>query len=130
MEYLSAEDILQIHHAVIEETGGSHGLRDLHLLLSAVELPRQQAFGKELYPGIFTKAAVYVRNIIFSHPFVDGNKRTAMASGAIFLVDNGYEFRAKAGEVEAFALKVIMKKLPLEEIAEWLKTHTKRRIKR
>ena len=90
MHYLLAEDILEIHSVVIDETGGSHGVRDRASLSALEGLPRQSAFGKELYPTVFLKASVYVHNIIFGHPFIDGNKRTAMATADVFLQLNGY----------------------------------------
>lgn len=126
MQYLSAEDILLAHSIIIDETGGSHGLRDRHALLTLEDLPKQQAFGKELYPTVFVKAAVYVRNIIFAHPFVDGNKRTAMTVADVFLQLNGYRISVPKGGVERFALSVIEKKLTLEDIAVWLRENSKR----
>lgn len=124
MQYLSPEDILQIHSFLIDETGGSHGIRDRDALITLTELPKQEAYGKELYPSIHKKAAVYIRNIIISHPFMDGNKRTAMTAAGVFLEDNGYRFNTKTGEIEGYALSIITKKPPLETIASWLQAHS------
>lgn len=126
MIYLTEKQLLLIHSMVIDETGGSHGIRDRHTLVTLEDLPRQKAFGKELYPTVFHKAAVYVRTIIGAHPFVDGNKRTAMTAAAVFLELNGYQSAAKEGEVEKIALSVIRDKLALDVIADWLKRHTRR----
>jgi len=115
---------------VIDETGGSHGLRDPHAIATLEELPKQKAFGQELYPGLFLKAAVYMRNIMFAHPFIDGNKRTAITAADIFLQLNGYQIAVKKGEIENFALFVIAKKLDLENIAEWLKKNSRKIKKR
>ena len=128
MPYLSFEDILQIHSFIIDETGGSHGLRDCGALLATVALPAPVAFGQEFYPTIFLKAAVYIRNIISAHPFIDGNKRTAMTVAAVFLEDHGYVSVAKEGEIEAFALSIVEEKLDTEAIAFWLKQHTKKSV--
>lgn len=106
MEYLTAEQILLIHSLAIDETGGGHGVRDYHPILTLVDLPRQQVFGQELYPTIFLKAAVYARNIITAHPFIDGNKRTGMLTAVVFLENNEYRFIAPPGAVEQFALRV------------------------
>lgn len=127
MKYLSAEDILHIHSLLIDETGGAHGVRDQHALLSLAGLPKQKVFGRELYPTIFDKAAVYARNIIFGHPFVDGNKRTAMTATSVFLEDNGYSITAAKGEIERFALAVLHEKLNASEIAAWLKNHCRKK---
>lgn len=129
MKYLTHGQILLIHSMVIDETGGSHGARDYHAILSVEQLPKQKAFGQELYPTIFIKAAVYGRNIIMNHPFTDGNKRTGMLAALIFMENNGYETKAKKGEIEKFALQIVQKKLGLEEVAAWLKKHSKRRLK-
>lgn len=110
----------------IDETGGSHGVRDYNAILSLCALPAQYVFGKEIYPTVFMKAAVYARNIIGGHPFLDGNKRTAMITAAVFLENNDYEIIAKKGMIEKFALRIISDKLNLEEIALWLKKHSRK----
>lgn len=124
MRYLTQEQILLIHSILIDETGGSHGVRDHGAILSVESLPQQSVFGKELYPTLFRKAAVYVRSIILNHPFIDGNKRTAMTAASVFLEDNGHRLNAKEGFVEKFALRVIKEKLDIGAIAAWFKTHT------
>lgn len=120
MRYLTAEDILNIHSVVIDETGGAHGVRERGALTALEALPQQAAFGQELYPGLFLKAALYIRNIIFGHPFIDGNKRSAMACADVFLQLNSKRIAVRKGGVEDFALKVIMDRLSVEQIAAWL----------
>jgi len=112
---------------IIDETSGSHGVRDSHAILSMVESPKQTFSGKELYPTVFEKSAVYARDIIMNHPFVDGNKRTGMTAAAIFLENNEYPVSAQKGEIAEFALRIINDKLGIKEIAGWLKTHSKKR---
>lgn len=126
MRYLSKDEILLLHSMIIDETGGRHGIRDRHAILSLVELPKQKVFGKILYPGIFLRAAVYARNIINFHPFIDGNKRTGMIVADVFLGENGYRLVVKKGEIEKFVLKIATKKPDLKTIAEWLKKHSKK----
>lgn len=126
MIYLTKEQLVLIHSLVINETGGSHGIRDPHPILSLEHSPRQSVFGRELYPTPFLKAAVYAREIITTHPFVDGNKRTAMTAATVFLEHNGYQFTAQRREIARFALKIIEKKLNLEAIAAWLEQHAKK----
>jgi len=126
VKYLSAADILQIHSMVVDETGGFHGVHNYDAILSLEETPKQKVFGKELYPDIFFKAAVYTYNIIMSHLFLDGNKRTGMTAASVFLEDNHYKVIAKRGQVEKFALKIISDRLNIEKIAEWFKNHTKK----
>ena len=126
MRYLTIEQILLIHSMIVDETGGSHGVRDHAGILSVVALPQQRAFGAELYPNIFQKAAVYARGIIMTHPFIDGNKRTGMTTASVFLEDNGYIIIAHEGEIERFAVSVVVRKLVLENIARWFKKHSKK----
>lgn len=95
-------------------------------VLGLAELPRQAMFGKDAYPSVFMKAAVYCRNIIFGHPFIDGNKRTAMTVASVFLELNGYELSAPEGGIEAFALRAISDRLTLEEIAAWFESNSKK----
>lgn len=126
MQYLTAEEILVLHALAIDETGGSHGVRDLGLLQSIALRPKTAFGGKEMYRGIFAKSAVYLDSIIRYHVFVDGNKRTALISTARFLYINNYQLTATNEAVEKYILKVAVEKPTLEEIAAWLKKHSKR----
>ncbi|MEK7556610.1 MAG: type II toxin-antitoxin system death-on-curing family toxin [Patescibacteria group bacterium] len=127
MQYVKAEYIVALHAALIEETGGIHGIRDQNLLASLAVRPQQKFAGKELYPDIFQKAAVYLEGIARNHVFADGNKRTAVATAAYFLHLNGCELKSTNRELEKFVLKVVTEKLSLEPIADWLKEHSYRR---
>lgn len=125
MIYLSGEEILVLHSRIIEETGGSHGIRDTGLFLSILEKPKMQFDGKELYPGIFLKAAVYLEALARYYVFVDGNKRTGFAAAARFLSQNGYTLSTPNFEVVKFMLKVVNEKLEINIIADWLKKRAK-----
>jgi death-on-curing protein len=126
VKYLTVKDVLLLHNLAIDESGGSHGLRDLGLLESAVARPQASFGGEDLYPAIFIKAGALVHSLLRNHPFVDGNKRTSMFSAMTFLELNGYRFIAKQKEVVNFALKVENERLSVEEIAGWLKEHVKK----
>ena len=126
MKYLTGEQIILIHSIVIDETGGSHGIREHDIILSLENTPRQHVFGKELYPTIFLKAAVYTRHIIFYHPFLDGNKRSGMASASVFLENKGWKIFVKEGEIKTFALNIVAEKMEIEKIAAWFKKHSKK----
>lgn len=126
MTYLSKEEILQIHSHVIDETGGIHGVRDHHAILSIEITPKQRVFGKELYSSLFSKAAVYARDITMNHPFIDGNKRTGMTAAFVFLEYNGYVSTAKEGEIQTFSLSIIEDKLSIKKITDWFRGHSKR----
>ena len=121
--FLTLEQILTIHTAQIERYGGSHGLRDLGLLESSVYRPGSTFGGEELYPTIFDKAAALTHSLLLNHPFVDGNKRTAVASMVLFLEANKQKFSISEKELVDFALWVENKKPSIEEIAVWIEKH-------
>jgi len=125
VKYLTVKDVLLLHNLAIDESGGSHGLRDLGLLESAVARPQASFGGEDLYPTIFIKAGALVHSLLRNHPFVDGNKRSSMYSAMTFLELNDYRFIAKQKEVVNFALKVENERLSVEDIAGWLKGHTR-----
>jgi death-on-curing protein len=121
MNYLTAEQVVFIHAFVVDETGGSHGVRDLGLLESAVARPQATFGGEDLHPDLFLKAAALLHALIQNHPFVDGNKRTGALAVILFLELNGYSLIAKNKELESFALRVALSKIGLSEIADWLR---------
>lgn len=59
IEYISVEEVIAIHDAFLQEFGGLPGLRDINLLISAVETPKSSMFGQDLHPTIYDKAAAY-----------------------------------------------------------------------
>ncbi|MFO8037555.1 MAG: type II toxin-antitoxin system death-on-curing family toxin [Anaerolineales bacterium] len=125
MNYLSAEQVLFIHARLIEETGGSHGLRDMDGLLTAVGRPRSSFEGKELYPDPFSKAAALFESLIRNHPFVDGNKRTGAAAASLFLQRNGHKLTASSDDLVDIAMGAAQSQLTVEQIASWLRDHSK-----
>ncbi|MBI2086805.1 MAG: type II toxin-antitoxin system death-on-curing family toxin [Candidatus Zambryskibacteria bacterium] len=126
MKYLKAEDILVIHSEVIDETGGLHGIRDVSLFLSIIKKSQSRFGGKDLYKGVFKKAAVYLESFVQYHIFLDGNKRTGAISAARFLYVNGYELSATNKDLENFVIQVVVKKLDLNIITAWLKKHSRK----
>ena len=123
-EYLNSEEILRIHALVIDETGGSHGVRDLNLFESIVQRPMMQFGGQELYVNIFDKAATYFDSCAHHHVFIDGNKRTAISIAIRFLYLNGYGVSIKKGDMWNFVVKAVKNKYSISKIADWLKKHS------
>lgn len=120
---ITLEQLLEMHTLVVSETGGSTGLRDLGRLEAAIATQTQNVFGEELYPSLLDKAAAIIRSIVADHPFVDGNKRTAMLTGLTLLKINGQHFSANTGEIEDFAVKIAVEQLDTPVIAHWLELH-------
>jgi death-on-curing protein len=123
--YLTTTQILFIHARLIEETGGSHGLRDLGSLEAAVARPRATFDGEELYPDLFHKAAALLESLINNHPFIDGNKRTGITAAGLFLRQNSYRLTVSNIELETFTLSVATGQTGVEEIAAWLQNHSR-----
>jgi death-on-curing protein len=87
--YLSVETVAAIHDKVLEADGGLPGLRDAALLESAVAAPQASFGGEPLLKDGIEIAAAYLFYLCRNHPFMDGNKRTALAAGLVFLESNG-----------------------------------------
>jgi death-on-curing protein len=125
MNYLTPEQVLFIHSRVIAETGGIHGVRDLGLLESAVARPQATFDGKELYADVFIKAAALMDSLVNNHPFADGNKRTGVMSAGLFLLINGYKLKTSSVGVEDITMRVAMKKVTIEKLAQWMRKNSR-----
>ncbi len=125
MRYLSLAEVLDLHHQLIEQSGGSIGIRDLGNLESALAQPGMTFGGEDLYPTVIDKAVALGFSIIMNHPFIDGNKRTGHAAMEIFLILNGMEISASVDEQEQVILAVASGDLGREDFGEWLRQHTK-----
>ena len=123
MKYLAAEQVLFIHSRIIDETGGAHGVRDVGLLKSAVARPGATFGGQDLYHDVFHKGAALMESLARNHPFLDGNKRTAIAATGIFLERNGFRIESTQKELEHFTMDVAVGALSHGDAAKWLKTH-------
>jgi death-on-curing protein len=122
---LTLSEILQLHSWVIQQTGGSTGVRDLSALQSAVAMPRMTFEERELYPDLETKAAALCFSIVMNHPFVDGNKRVGHAAMEIFLVLNGFELDAPVEESETTMLTLAAGKLSRDQLSLWVRRNTR-----
>lgn len=126
-KYLSVEEVVTLHDHLVAKFGGALGIRDDGLLESAVFRCQASFDGNDLYQTIFDKAAAVLHSMIFDHPFVDGNKRTAVVSALSLLVRNGYNFAVTDAELVAFPLAVEKTRPEISEIANWLKKHCRKR---
>lgn len=126
MNYISANDIVLIHDAIVQEIGGSFGVREPGLLASIAEKPKTSFSGNDLYPDVFTKAAALYEALCNYHVFIDGNKRAAAIVMYRFLAINGYELTAANKELERYTLLIATANPDLAEIAIWIKKHSKK----
>ncbi len=117
MQYLTAEQVLFLHFRLVAETGGAHGLADPDLLLSALVRPRATLDGRDSYPTLCLKAAALAESLIRNHPFVDGNKRTGVASGVLLLRRNGGRLAPSNADLERTALALATGEMDLASLA-------------
>lgn len=123
IRYLSLAEVINLHERIIMETGGSHGLRDLGMLESALGQPKQTFGGEDLYSGVLAKATALAFSLIKNHPFVDGNKRIGHAALEAMLMLNGQELDAEIDEAEAEILGVAAGNRTREEFETWVREH-------
>jgi death on curing protein len=126
IKFLKVSQVLFIHDQMVKRFGGSFGVRDLGLVESAVARPQAGFGGEYLYKNIFDMAAALLQSLLKNHPFIDGNKRTALTSTGVFLKLNGYRLKNNHKEEVEFAVHVDNQNLTLEQISKWLKEHSKR----
>jgi len=91
IKFLTIEQIIQLHDALLKDHCGLAGIRDKGLLASAVDMPRVATFGEYLHKTIYDKAAAYLFHLVQNHPFLDGNKRTGAFTAILFLEENGVQ---------------------------------------
>ena len=117
--FLEPEEVILLHDAAVEVFGGSFGLRDHGGLISAVHAPRNHWF----YTGgdLFDLAAVLLAHIARNHPFVDGNKRAALASALVFLDAHGLSIEQNAERLEHLTLMAAQGKMEPELLANALR---------
>ena len=113
-----------IHLELIAEYGGLPGVRDQNLLESALERPRNLFAYED--PSLFELAAAYAFGLAKNHPFVDGNKRMAMAGMAVFLELNGYELIADKADAIETILSLAAGKLSQRDLATWIRRNSRK----
>ena len=123
MKKLSKKQILMLHTQLIQQTGGSDGVRDYNLLDSALENPFQSFVGEDLYPTIQAKAARLGYGLIKNHCMIDGNKRIGTHSMLVFLALNGIELKYMQKELYETILDVAAGKIEYEDLLQWVLDH-------
>ena len=120
-DYIRVEDILAIHADQIERYGGAEGIRDPGLLEAALFRPQTG-----YYPTLIDEAAALWESLSQSHPFLDGNKRTAFAATYVFLAINGLDIIAADDEAQDFVLGLYAtSSITFDNLRAWLSENTK-----
>ncbi len=125
MRFLIVDEVVIIHDTMVREFGGTPGIRDLGMLESVLgRAQRQSIYGEQEFPSIIHRAAWLMHSIALYHPFLDGQKRTAVSSAFVFLGLNDFTFwsRDVADEIRV-AIRCAEGKIELDEIAAWMSDH-------
>ena len=125
-KFLTLSEVLFILEDQIRNYGGQYGVRELNLLSSAIYMPESSYAGKYLHETIPAMAAAYAFHICQNHPFIDGNKRAALASSLVFLDINGYEFRCKNEILYNEIMGIAKGKINKEELIKFYEKHSRR----
>ena len=123
MIYLTTAEVIQLHDLVIQQSGGSPGIRDRGMVDSAVYQPQATFGGQELHPTLALKAAALGYSLALNHGFIDGNKRIAHAAMETFLVWNDHQIDSPVDEQERVFLALAAGILNRDDFAEWVRTH-------
>ena len=123
---LSLTRVIYIHYQLVKKFGGLQGIRDIRLVESAIARSQTTFDGTDQYKNIFNKAAALLKSLLKNHPFVDGNKRTALTSSGLFLKMNGWNLINNHNQEAEFAIKVDNQNLTHKDISKWLKDHSEK----
>lgn len=124
--WLLLDAVKAVHQMLIAHHGGVPGIREVHLLESALYRPQQLiAYGDDCtIPGL---AAAYCYGLARNHPFVDGNKRIALTAAAMFLDLNGHTLNAPEADAVVMIERLAGGKVDEKDLIEWFAANTKAR---
>ncbi len=129
IKYLTKEQVILLNVVLLKKYSSKEdvGIKSPDLLDSAINRPRQSAFGEDAYKTIFAKAAALFQSIVQNHPFFNGNKRTAYAALEAFLRKNGYVIRATDMDKIDLTIEVSdqQNKRSVKDIAKWIEKKSK-----
>ena len=120
MKAFTKEKVLQLHHYLASETGGSEGVRDEGLLESALQSAFATFGGRELYPSVVEKAARIGASLVANHAFFDGNKRIGLFVMLTFLEMNGIRVACTDGDLVRTTLALASGAMSYEGLRDWL----------
>ena len=119
--FLTLEELLVMHQHLIDEFGGSHGLRDQNALEAAAMRPQTG-----YYKDIFEEAAALMESLAMNHPFIDGNKRMAFFAADTFLRMNGYYIDCDDQEAYNYFMSLFeSSSFEFEKLSVWIRQNSK-----
>lgn len=127
IRFLEKSTLLVFHEDHLRLYGGKKGIRDHGLLDSALAQAQASFDGDYVHPNLFHMAAAYGYHLCQNHPFIDGNKRTALVAMYLFLHVNGYRIKADNKSLFAIMIDVASGVVGKQELADYLAEHARRR---
>jgi death-on-curing protein len=119
--YLTVAEALEMHRQLIDEFGGTHGLRDRGLLEAAIFRPQNG-----YYDDLIHEAAALMESLGTNHAFLDGNKRISFAATDTFLRINGFFLDLETLAAHKFITESIAKReFRVRQIRDWLASHVR-----
>ncbi len=119
--FLTLAEVIEIHGDQIQRYGGQSGLRDIGLLESALAQPEASFAGEWLHRDLYEMAAAYTFHLCQNHPFIDGNKRTALAAALVFLELNRIPILDPRGRLEIAMMSIASGKMSKADFAKLLR---------
>ena len=126
--FLTLEEAIEFHRVSIEAFGGADGLRDSGALESALAMPKQGFGGERVHAFPFEMASAYAFHIAKNHPFVDGNKRTALMCCGAFLRMNGWDLVSEGEQAADAIISLVTGSIDKAGFARWLDEHCRARV--
>lgn len=120
--FLTLAEVLEIHRELLESHGGRGGVRDIGLLESAIAMPQSGFGGEYHHRSLFDMAAAYAFHIAENQPFVDGNKRAALAAALVFLEINDISIDDPKGKLYDAMMALGSKKMIKSQLAGLLES--------
>ena len=127
IKFLTLSEVLFILEDQIRNYGGKYGIRDINLLSSAIYMPESSFDGRYLHETIPSMAAAYAFHICQNHPFIDGNKRVALASSLVFLDINEYEFYCEDEIIYNKIMDVAKSEIKKEDLIKFYEKHSRKK---
>jgi death-on-curing protein len=122
-DFLTLDEVQELHRDQIERYGGKAGVRNLGLLESALSAPCAGIAGQYFHADLFEMAAAYLFHIVQNHPFIDGNKRVGAMAAFVFLSLNDLHLSATDLEYEEVVRSVAEGRMTKGEVAAFLRSH-------
>lgn len=123
IEFLTLDEILEVHQNQILTYGGTDGIRDTGLLESALAQPSATFSGVSLHSDLFEMAAAYLFHLVQNHPFIDGNKRIGLEAALLFLAINDCLIEVEDDKLIQLVLSTAQGQTTKADIAQFFREH-------